>query len=492
MSSRPFAGMNRRQKSISLTSAVTLLVLCIAILATPQLRQAIHGPTPTEVALQREQARSADLKRKLDAATTELAKPRPIPSDPVAVARANDLAKQLAKAEKKLAKPRPPVVDKVAEARANDLAKQLNSAVSKLKAPRPKLVPIAVANMTKKQILAKKKVFGLYTAQSPFNYAEFDQVATAIDRRPNYSGYFQSWHDDFRPDAVEEAWLHGQVPLLTWESQDQIGSVTNHVPKYSLPKIIDGKYDTYLHRYAKAITKTGLPLIIRMDHEMNGTWYPWSEYNVHLGRSINGNHIGDYAKMWRHVHDIFQAEGANTYVSWLWAPNRINTIPLQPDPKAFYPGDKYVDIIGMSGYSRPNDPEASFAQTYGGVTGTNAAGHPYPDSLGKLRAVTTKKPILLAEIGASEDNGTKVAWINDLFNNLALPQNRDIIGFMWFNFSVTSTLDGQVNTNDWRITSSPSATRAMAAGVKAGGYGTDPKVALPKVRYRKIVTSRGR
>ncbi len=484
--SRPFTGMSRRQRIISLTSIVSLTLLCAAILATPQFRTIPHGPSPTEVALQREQARAVDLRAKLAAAAEELARPRPVPRDEEALARAGDLAKQLEAANAKLRKPHPIVTDRINKARADDLQRQLDAAVAKLKTPRAVLVPVARASMTKKQILAKRHVFGLYTQQSPFNYAEFTMVQTAINRRPDFSGYFQSWHDDFRPDAVQQAWLHGQVPLLTWESQDQVGVVSNVSSKYSLPDIIGGDYDVYLHRYAKAITKTGLPLILRFDHEMNGTWYPWSEWNVHKDKPINGNSPGQYATMWRHVHDIFAAEGANKYVIWLWAPNRVNAIRMQPDPVQFYPGDAYVDIIGMSGYSRPKDPEASFAQTYGGTTGQNADGQDYPDTLRRLREVTTaKKPILLAEIGASEDNGDKAAWITDVFTSLAEPQNSDIMGFVWFNFSVTSKLEGVTNTNDWRITSSSSATRAVAAGVKEFDYGTDPAQHLPPITYRR-------
>ena len=45
------------------------------------------------------------------------------------------------------------------------------------------------------------------------------------------------------------------------------------------------------------------------------------------GNSLNGNSPGDYVKMWRHVHDIFEAEGANQYVIWVWAPNIVNNLP---------------------------------------------------------------------------------------------------------------------------------------------------------------------
>ena len=35
---------------------------------------------------------------------------------------------------------------------------------------------------------------------------------------------------------------------------------------------------------------------------MNGNWFPWSE-------TRNGNSSGEYVAAWRHVRDIFRAEG---------------------------------------------------------------------------------------------------------------------------------------------------------------------------------------
>ena len=42
-----------------------------------------------------------------------------------------------------------------------------------------------------------------------------------------------------------------------------------------------------------------MPLVIRLDHEMNGNWYPWSEDQAY-------NSPGEYVAMWRHVVDRFR------------------------------------------------------------------------------------------------------------------------------------------------------------------------------------------
>jgi beta-mannanase len=165
--------------------------------------------------------------------------------------------------------------------------------------------------------------------------------------------------------------------------------------------------------------------------------------------------------MWRHVHDIFVQAGA-TNVLWVWSPNIITW--ARSDFHNFYPGDNYVDWIGLSGYYRRITEAPTFDTTYG-------------PTLRKLRNLTlfphAPKPILLSEIGATETGGSKVIWINNLFAALKLPENADVIGFAWFHNTVTSGSGdpATTTTNDWRITSSRAAAAAFAAGIADPSFG---------------------
>lgn len=302
------------------------------------------------------------------------------------------------------------------------------------------------------------RYYGMYTEQAPFNWATFDATSAKVGVAPNLVGYFSGWDETFRANAVTRAWAQGRMPMMTWESRPiSAGNDSTDAPAYSLPKIIGGDFDAYLHQYAKDIVATGLPLAIRLDHEMNATWYPWNETDG-SGKPINGNAVGDYVKMWRHVHDIFQQEGANNLVIWVWAPNIVNNLAASHKVDGFlenlYPGDDYVDWVGLSGYLRPPyKPDNDFSFDY-----------TFKPSLDKLRALT-KKPIILAEIGASETGGHKATWVTSLFDALGRPENDDIIGFSWFNLAVTSYVEGVRATNDWRIDSRADTLSAFIAGL---------------------------
>ena len=314
------------------------------------------------------------------------------------------------------------------------------------------------------------RYFGLYTEQAPFNFATFDATATKIGSAPNVVGYFGGWDEAFRPEAVTKAWERDTLPILTWESRP-IGAANDVInePDYELPGIIAGNHDDYIRQYARDIVATGLPLGLRFDHEMNGNWYPWAETN-NDGSSINNNNPGDYVKTWQHVHDIFEQEGANQLVSWIWAPNIVNNLNKEhrtvENLAGFFPGDDYVDWVGLSGYLRPPYKEENnftFEYTFG-------------QSLDLLRQISDK-PIFLAEIGASEIEGHKGKWITSLFENLAKPENNDIIGFSWFNLAVTSKVEGERATNDWRIDSRADTLEAFKAGLAVPGirYSLEPK-----------------
>jgi mannan endo-1,4-beta-mannosidase len=222
-----------------------------------------------------------------------------------------------------------------------------------------------------------------------------------------------------------------------------------------LRDIIDGNYDSYLQTFAQAVTAEGLPVVIRLDQEMNGNWFPWSE-------GVNGNTSGQYVQMWQHVWNIFQAAGANEYVIWLWAPNRVDNLADAPGLSELYPGDAYVDWVGIDSYWR----YTTEAPTYAAV---------FDKSMAALAAVTTK-PIFIAETAGIETDPTtggdvgpeKVQFTTSLLSSIE--SDPQIVGFSWFD-NVTSSVEDNVDvTNDWRVDSDPANVEAFKAGLSAGAF----------------------
>ena len=316
-----------------------------------------------------------------------------------------------------------------------------------------------ISTPTKAQILGQQsRWYGLYTAQSPFNWSEYDQVSQQVGAATNMVGYFQGFDQDFNASAVQRSWANGRLPMMTWES---VPAATANdqpdVPGYRNADILSGKFDAYLTKYAQAVKANGMPLVIRFDHEMNGQWYSWSESKQQQ------NAPKSYVAMWQHVWNVFQANGANEYAIWDWSPSRIDnlgnpTYQTTDYMANYYPGPQYVDWVGMSGYYRKATEQPTFENTFG-------------RTLAQIREIAPGKHIVLNEIGATETGGTaskslKSQWFDSLFDALADPANDDIIGFAYFSEVATTIVDGSRTTNDWRLNSRADSLAAFVKGIK--------------------------
>ncbi|MDQ0644026.1 glycoside hydrolase family 26 protein [Microbacterium murale] len=433
---------------------IALLIVSAFVWASP------GGATPPpglDAQLAASQDENASLQEKLDAAESQLeaanrATPSPtptptpvpmptptptvVPEEPVAPESETIIVYRDADSE---AQPRPPA--------------PAPPPVTTVPPPEPVTAPDIASILSPEQ-----RYFGMYTAQAPFNFATFDEAALQAGSRQSLVGYFGGWDQTFRGDVVTSAWERGLVPMLTWESRPiDAPNDQSELPEYALPRIIEGDFDEYIRQYARDIVATGLPLAIRLDHEMNGTWYPWSEQRTD-GTSLNGNGPGDFVTMWQHVHDIFEAEGAGDLVIWTWAPNIVNNLPSRHQDisylQSLYPGDEYVDLVGVSGYLRsPFKEENNFTFDY-----------TFDAILEQLRAITDK-PLIIAEAGATEVGGNKPQWVASMFDAFAQPKNDDLIGFAWFNLAVTTISGGERVTNDWRINSRADSLAAFQEGL---------------------------
>ena len=167
--------------------------------------------------------------------------------------------------------------------------------------------------------------------------------------RPDLLEYFVNWTEDFRPQAVIAAYRQDTIPVITWEPWAGLEHGTSQ-PDYALARIIAGDYDQYIARFATAVRNQKWPVALRFGHEMNGDWYPWSERK-------SGNHAGEYVRAWRHVHDIFTNLHADNAI-WVWSPNIVRPVP-SVQLKPLYPGDDYVDWVGMVGYAADEQTTAA-------------------------------------------------------------------------------------------------------------------------------------
>jgi beta-mannanase len=274
----------------------------------------------------------------------------------------------------------------------------------------------------------------VYVPGFPGSVAAIDDAERAAGRHVDQVMWYVHWGgpwSTFNAADVRSVIGRGSTPVITWMSDDP--SATSQ-GAYTAQAILGGRYDAYIRAWAAGLRDAGGAVLLRLDHEMNGNWYSWSP-------GVNGQTAAGYVAVWRHVHDIFAAAGA-TNVQWVWSPNIA--FPGSAPLAGLYPGDAYVDRVGIDGYNWGASDRAHTWQSFAGV---------FDATLSQVAALTSR-PTMIAEVASTEMGGDKAAWIGDFFAGLA--RRPAISGFVWF--------DADKET-DWRLDSSPPARSSFAAGL---------------------------
>lgn len=183
--------------------------------------------------------------------------------------------------------------------------------------------------------------------------------------------------------------------------------------KFTLDNIINGDFDNELKKWAKNAKQHNIPIIIDFAVEMNGDWFSWSgKFNGAGTKDAYGDlnyYDGPekYRDAYRHIIDIFRAKNVNN-VTWFFHPN-VNSSPNEEwnHPKHYYPGDEYIDWIGISIYGLMY-PEGEYWDTFEEVLKENYM---------QIRDISSTKPLSILEIAVTDHHplGKKDKWLKDTF-----------------------------------------------------------------------------
>lgn len=245
------------------------------------------------------------------------------------------------------------------------------------------------------------------------------------------ANWYMDWATDFDPATANRFQANGFIPELTWEPQLNGTGV-------SYDQVVGGTYDSYLTHNAQIIRSLGYPIRISLAPEMNTDWTPW-------GMGKQGNNRDNHKAFWHHVVELFRAQGA-TNVQWVWSPNvrPWNATQLYGTLAELYPGDGYVDFMGLDGYNWGTSQSWSVWQSFSQV---------FEGTYNELISFSAKN-ILIMEVASAEAGGDKAAWITDMFSQLG-SRFSHIQGFTWFNIN---------KETDWRIKSSVASTQSFTNG----------------------------
>jgi hypothetical protein len=239
---------------------------------------------------------------------------------------------------------------------------------------------------------SKKLVWGAYVGDSSVDISVFENT---VGKPVNIRSVFYGLGDSFPMQYTATIGSKGKTLLLFWEPSSGYDSINN------------GSYDAVIRKFATDAKTYGYPVILSPFHEMNGNWSPWSG-------TINNNTPAKFITAWRHVYDLFKEVGASNVMFALVYNNYSvpNVVGNQiPD---YYPGDAYVDYIGLDGFNF-GTPWLSFKSIFDAPL---------------KKIVGYNKPIYIFSTGSVPGTG-KAAWITDALG--VQVYNYPIVGWVWFN-----------------------------------------------------------
>lgn len=255
--------------------------------------------------------------------------------------------------------------------------------------------------------------WGIFETDAPVNFNELKKIEEKVDFTfpilLYYTGILEN--KEMHPNlsvALENAKTEGRVLELTLQTVAQTPGKGNMV--YD---VLDGKYDTYLKNYAREVVNSGEPVLFRLGNEMNGDWCVYSSHHTSKDTDI-------FKAFYYYIYQIFVEAGADNVI-WVWNPNGKSFPDFKwNDELCYYPGDEYVDVIGMTSYNTGTYYESEtwmeFDQMY--------------DSLYRKYIDLYEKPLMITEFSSSSVGGSKEAWVANMFRNIN-KYNRIKVAVWW-------------------------------------------------------------
>jgi len=217
----------------------------------------------------------------------------------------------------------------------------------------------------------------------------------------------------FPSKEVEEIHSIGRVPYIRMMARSEFEE-DKADPLYTMDNFLNGNFDEDLRKWMQKAAGYDFPLLVEFGTEMNGFWFPWNGYwngadNTTYGNSSEYDGPEKFKKVYQKIIDISREEGAKN-ITWFFHVNAENDpINNWNKMKYYYPGDDYIDWIGVSVYGslEYTEPWRELKEILS-------------DNWDEIAHISTEgKPIAVLEWGIYENPnlGNKAQWITNAANS---------------------------------------------------------------------------
>ncbi len=243
--------------------------------------------------------------------------------------------------------------------------------------------------------------WGIFETDAPVDFTELKKIEDKLNFTFPILLYYTGVLEDKEAHpslsiALKNAKLEDRILELTLQTTEQASGKGNMV--YD---VLDGAYDTYLKNYAREVANYGEPILFRLGNEMNGDWCVYSSHHTAKDTDI-------FKAFYCYLYQIFQEAGADNVI-WVWNPNGKSFPDFKwNDELCYYPGDEYVDVVGMTSYNTGTYYESENWTEFDDM---------YDDLYEKYIGLY-EKPLMITEFSSSSVGGSKEAWVSNMFRHI--------------------------------------------------------------------------
>lgn len=205
---------------------------------------------------------------------------------------------------------------------------------------------------------------------------------------------------DLMRKHIEKMYQKGAIISISWHLDNPVTNGNSWDPTPAVPAVLKGgaereKFERWIKRLStffrsiKDEKGRAIPVVFRPFHEMNGSWFWWGGKNVA---------VEDYKELWRQTHQLLEQNGVHNLL-FAFSPNAVGS---DEEYDKFYPGDEFVDILGVDVYNH---------------SGNEAFTRQLQDNLQIVRkkAIVADKPFALTETGNVNFGADPEWWTKTLY-----------------------------------------------------------------------------
>ena len=232
-------------------------------------------------------------------------------------------------------------------------------------------------------------VLGVYGGPGPTGLSNVQAASQVLGHPVKYATDFldpTSWSKMENPQWFLNTWK-GKGYQMIWGVP-----MLPNTGGYTLAAGANGNYNSYFSTLAQNLVSNGQGnSIIRLGWEFNGSWFPWS---------ANGQ-ASNFVQYWKNIVNTMRSVPGQSFI-FEWNPT-IGNLGVG-NLALYYPGNSYVDIIGLDVY------DVAW-KTYPGATNqwNNLVNEPYGLNWLSTFGALHNKPLSIPEWGLGWNSGSEVS-----------------------------------------------------------------------------------